>query len=581
MEFFLLCLIVKNFLLCDLFGVAFILSQPHFIDGDAGLGFWAIVDSALLFLLYAETHYHFRFAPSLIYRRQPEIIADAPHRLEPGNDLPILLIIKDAHRFPITLEEIAVRARPSHGPLVVQCVLCNTPECLAQRYWWRLFPLALPDDWTGWIEINVEITYKVGGRRRRCRNDNYVGTSHRPLVVYKAETPLPNLPAHYHGDLHCHTDGTDDQVEYGAPVEAMVPLARAQGVHFFAATDHSYDLDDVPGDYLHNDPLLRKWHGLQERIQRLNATQREVVIIPGEEVSCGNARGENVHSLVLNHDCFIPGRGDGGEKWLHTSPDLTIAAVLAQLDGEALAYAAHPAVRLPRLEALLLNRGQWHRADLQHARLHGLQFWNGATLGEAEGFEQWRQLLLAGRRVFAIAGNDAHGNFNRSRQIVFPCVNLAESDQHVFGRARTVVKLAGEFNLRNLIAALRQGRNCLTTGPLLDFSIVVPDGTIHQPGDTVRLKDASLCLTAICSPEFGRIEQVIVWRGDLRRGEEEQLFKLRAFADAYRFVDKLPLRDLPAPGYLRVEAVCTPAVHTPTRAARCLTNPIWITGEAR
>jgi len=47
--------------------------------------------------LYAETHYRFPYFFSLLRKNEPEIIADAPHRIEPGSPLPILILIKDAH----------------------------------------------------------------------------------------------------------------------------------------------------------------------------------------------------------------------------------------------------------------------------------------------------------------------------------------------------------------------------------------------------------------------------------------------------------------------------------------------------
>ncbi|MBC8399978.1 MAG: hypothetical protein H8E14_00665, partial [Candidatus Marinimicrobia bacterium] len=56
---------------------------------------------------YFEMHYRFRFFPfSRYFKREPEILADAPHSLEPGRKLPLTILIKDAHQFPITLHKI-------------------------------------------------------------------------------------------------------------------------------------------------------------------------------------------------------------------------------------------------------------------------------------------------------------------------------------------------------------------------------------------------------------------------------------------------------------------------------------------
>ncbi|MDL1878587.1 hypothetical protein FBQ85_26005, partial [Cytophagia bacterium CHB2] len=51
----------------------------------------SLVTCSAFFLLYAEIHYRFKFTPSRLFQRQPEIIADAPHRLPPNTPVPILI----------------------------------------------------------------------------------------------------------------------------------------------------------------------------------------------------------------------------------------------------------------------------------------------------------------------------------------------------------------------------------------------------------------------------------------------------------------------------------------------------------
>lgn len=527
----------------------------------------------LFFVLYAEIHYHFKIAPSRLYRRQPEIIADAPRRLDPQQPLPILLLIKDAHLFPIEL--LAVEVVIAHQP-ALHFKLFNTEEHLATQWWWRVFHVNLPNDIRGSVKVNVRITYRCRGKLFRCDNDNYRTTSHAPLEVFVADEPLPTLPNFYHGDLHCHTSATSDQVEFGAPLPAMLELARAQGLSFFAATDHSYDLDDFEDDYLHNDPALRKWHALQMEIAQLNAQHRNFVIIPGEEVSCGNANGENVHFLVLNHPHFIRGRGDGGEKWLHTKPDHSIGEVLGMLSSEALAFAAHPAVPVPQLESLLLRRGSWSFADFVHPRLNGVQFWNGKPLGEAEGLAQWRKLLLEGRKLFAIAGNDAHGNFNRYRQIAWPCWSMAENHEHLFGHRRTVVKLHGALTLDHVLAALRAGRACITTGPLLDLQVQCANGDLIPMGESAMAATHAV-ITARSTAEYGKLTKVILWRGDLNHQREEKLLECTQFSRAYDYQEKLLLSPCESPCYVRAEIISSKSKDTSlAQTFSGLSNPIWI-----
>ncbi len=534
--------------------------------------------------LYAEIHYRFKFIPSRLFYRQPEIIADAPHRIAPGQPLPILLLVKDANRFPLELQNVTAyihgnhsARQPEHG--VLRFTLFDSPEKINSPLWWRTFFIDVPDEWRGKIaQVNVEITYRCGGRQFRCYNDNHAGTSHAPLRVYLAGDPLPTLPNFWHGELHCHTDATSDQVEFGAPVEAMAELAKAQGLNFFAATDHSYDLDDLPDNYLKNDPQLRKWHDLQERIERCNAQHQDFVIIPGEEVSAGNSQRRNVHLLVFNSAKFFPGSGDSAERWFRTAPEMAIGDILAQLGDEALAFAAHPDAPTPFLERLLLRRGKWEKPDYQHPRLNGLQIWNGTPAGMADGVARWRELLLAGKKSFIIAGNDAHGNFNRFRQVGLPHLKMREHHGHLFGRTRTAVLGGDQLTLASLMAALRNGRGIITTGPMIELQIIGETGEPARLGETMTKPAKSFFVQAASSPEFGKVEKLIVWCGDLQARREHVLFETSAFAETFSFSHHQPL-DLPAGQfYLRGEVHSAGSAFLPENSLPCcaLTNPIWL-----
>jgi len=530
------------------------------------------------FWLYAEIHYRFKFIPSRLFYRRPEIIADAPHRIEPTQPLPVLLLVKGANRFPIVLQQ--VNATISFAQKQTETFsLLHSDEHIDAPFWWEVFYIDIHDDWRGrTAQVNVEVVYKNSEKEFRCFNDNYIGTSHAPLQIYFANESLPALPNFRHGELHCHTDATSDQVEFGAPVEAMTALATAQGLKFFAATDHSYDLDDMPENYLKNDPALRKWRTLQERIKQQNEENKNFVIIPGEEVSAGNSRGRNVHFLIFNYRKFLPGSGDSAERWLRTAPELSIREILAQIDNEALAFAAHPEVPAPFLEWLLLRRGQWEWPDYQHDRLHGLQIWNGSLAGMNEGAARWRELLLAGKKIFIIAGNDAHGNFNRFRQVAIPHLKMREHHWHLFGRTRTAVLIDEPFSLSSLMAALRLGRACITTGPLLDLQVVCESGRRARLGETVREAPRSLSIAAVSSAEFGALTRVAIWLGDLQNQTEQVLFETKKFVDPFKFSHFQTL-DFPVEKfYLRGEAHSAGSKFLPEPALPCsaLTNPIWI-----
>ena len=71
------------------------------------------LDSFVHFLpavfLYAELHFRFKWSSSRYYQKEPEILADIPIRIEPHQEIPILLLIKDAHKFPVIIHEVNIK----------------------------------------------------------------------------------------------------------------------------------------------------------------------------------------------------------------------------------------------------------------------------------------------------------------------------------------------------------------------------------------------------------------------------------------------------------------------------------------
>ena len=68
------------------------------------------VEQLIPFLfLYTEIHHRFKFLGSKYFKKEPEIVVDIPHRIEPTQDIPILLLIKDSHEFPIILIAIDIK----------------------------------------------------------------------------------------------------------------------------------------------------------------------------------------------------------------------------------------------------------------------------------------------------------------------------------------------------------------------------------------------------------------------------------------------------------------------------------------
>ncbi|MBI3787934.1 MAG: hypothetical protein HY276_06715, partial [Ignavibacteriales bacterium] len=296
-------------------------------------------------LLYAETHYKFRYFFSFLRKKEPEIIADAPHRIEPGSTLPLLILAKDANRYPCTLMQVHVTVTQGATHLMNKRLLPNA-RTLRDYFWWEIFLLDV-SQWKGWIELHVSITIEVNGKIKTYDTDNHKTSSHKPLRVFLSNDLLPRFANLHLGDAHTHSNYTDDQVEFGSPLKASQGLCKAMGLSFFCVTDHSYDLDDRVDNYLMNDPAIPKWNSLQREVSELNYQDSSFVIVRGEEITCRNGNEKNVHLLLYGSKQFFPGSGDGAEKWLRTRSEHAASEILKTKENTSVAYAAHPKEPVP------------------------------------------------------------------------------------------------------------------------------------------------------------------------------------------------------------------------------------------
>ncbi len=363
--------------------------------------------------LYPEIHYRFKALPfGRYFRKEPEILVDAPFRLDPGQSLPLLLLIKDANRFPLKIISVKVDASAHDQRISHQC---DIRDLMVNKHWWHHIEwIELPDASPCIWKVEVEWELEINGKRRQTRNSNFPGIEPSSLEVTQSGYTLPGEEGWVFGDLHTHTAFTEDHIEFGSPLAAYPALGKAAGFSFCLAADHSYDLDDSPDSFLVNDPNLVRYKARTGQIERLNSEhENQFCILPGYELSVGNSRNKNVHLLLLNQHTFLPGSGDSAEKWFETKPELSIPEALQNLDSGALGIAAHPLARTPIIHKWLLGRGDWELPDFRHDRITGLQIWNGVDNGELEtGIKLWVNGLLAGREWRIFAGSGAHGNFS-------------------------------------------------------------------------------------------------------------------------------------------------------------------------
>jgi len=506
-----------------------------------------------LLLGYAEIHYHLKYLFPRYYRKEPEIIADVPTRFIrlQNKKLPILIIIKDAHKFPIYLESISVEIISVSNNLKIDF---RIEEFVEETYFSRFFNLDVSKfviDQNLFIDIIVN--YSVNGLMKSCKNDNYPGLSFQPFRCFLTDKPLPFPQNWYLGETHFHSNRTADQVEFGADIPAAKIMAKALGLNWFFVTDHSYDLDDREDDCTQNDPNLPIWHKMLQDCRENDET--DFRIIPGEEVSIGNSEGKNVHLLAINHTAFITGSGDSAEIWFQNLPQHRLTEIASEHRPENLFIAAHPFEKVPFLQKLTLRRGNWSNTDFSDAGITFIQAVNSADPDEiARSVNKWIKLLLEGNHYTLLAGNDAHGNFNVMRQIKTPFRKLFASDRQTFGKVFT----AFQYDKNDPVAGLKNRKVIIGNGPFLNFELIADEHSFPI-GSTLGAAQAILQYECASTPEFGEIEDLVLCLGDQINHSEK------------RYLDPENLSEiaLPKTGYVRMQA-------STTKGGFVYTNPIWI-----
>ncbi|MCD6375632.1 MAG: PHP domain-containing protein [Caldisericaceae bacterium] len=517
----------------------------------------------LLPVLYAETHFRLPFLFNLLFKKEPEILADVPFRLTLPQKLPVLILLKDADFFPAKLRSLTIFVDAR------RVFFKDLNLLVKERFKELIFEIDVSSFSTGWHEIEVKISFQINDKQRICFADNYRSSGHQPFQCYFAKNSLPKKAGFYAGDFHSHSHFTEDQIEFGASLQAMKIMARAAELDFFCVTDHSYDLDDQPNNYLKNDPNFPKWKAFLAQVKELNEENSGPLIIPGEEISVRNSHGQTVHLLALNNPALIPGSGDSGERWLKNKSELTIEQALNQLNEAAIALPAHPAQKVPITQQLFINRGPWRSGDLLKSSYAGLQFINGGTEVDIEqAIKLWSSLLLKGIRILPAAGNDAHGHFNRCREIAIPFVNVREHKMHIFARWRTLIFCPQPPNTpQQILAYYQQGRVCLTNGPFLEMIGFNGQQMVVMGQQTDHLD--SVAIELLASKETGFVESVQLIGGYFSEQKEQIIWQKKWDSEPlFEFSEKISLPRTPLPDYIRVQAK--------TKFGLALTNCIWI-----
>jgi|FLOH01.1.fsa_nt_gi hypothetical protein len=527
----------------------------------------SILDSLPLFGAYAEFHYRFKYFPfSRYFKKEPEIYFDAPWRINPNTLLPLFLLIKDAHEFPIRLKNLEIKVYDE----TAQEILSNKiqlDKTIDTKWHFAHWDLNL--DYVGSVFIHTTLEIEIQGKTKIIKTDNLRGSSKVPLKTYLAAEPFPALNGWLYGDVHLHTWHTTDQVEFGAPGAMTMQAAKALGLDFLTPSDHSYDLDDELDNFLINDPDLKKWQLSRKEFRDLDGSHPDFSVIGSEEITVRNHKNKNIHFLHFNDDVFFHGAGDGAEKWFKTWSENDIYSVLKNRSQQTISVAAHIGDKPGFLEKILFNRGSWESQDIQNYALDGVQVLNGDPRHPnfVIAMKLWVAALLKGYKLGIYGGSDAHGNFNRYRQIYIPQLLVKESPNQCLGLARTLVH-AKSNSKSDIIEGMKAKATAITTGPIGDMNVTDSDGHSTKIGETLRMTgDLSLHIFGQSSTEFGKKMKWFLYGGD---GVGEYVVKEGLATETINVL--WTIKDTKRLRYLRLE------IHSKgnTVPGVYVSTPIWI-----
>jgi hypothetical protein len=178
------------------------------------------------------------------------------------------------------------------------------------------------------------------------------------LRVFRYDEPLPSVPGWYRGDMHFHSDYTNNTAEYGLPLKSSRETAKAIGLDWIAVTDHSCDYDNYGNNIAEN------WMRKTDETELLNLGDPEFIYIPATEASVLNSAGDVIHMLVMPADTApynLPFLGDGDGDALPT--DVTISDILNEISIHGgFSFAAHPFASKDELSSLV-DGGIWNVSD--------------------------------------------------------------------------------------------------------------------------------------------------------------------------------------------------------------------------
>jgi len=525
-------------------------------------------------LLYAETHFRFfRFFPSLLFKKFPEVLFDLPRRVGPGRDLPVVLLLNDIGLFPAQCDSVRIAiSRQSKPPLLFtfDAIEKNkvmhplSPNSDAYLFW---IPRARLGQ--GVVYVNCTVALRRSRKTIKILNDNLPGSSKLPFSCFIAEEALPGNAYSSLGDVHVHSHYSQSHVEFGPPLSVIDEVSKSYGNDFVVVTDHSYDLACSMHDYLKPDPQLSRWESLLKEVFQ---NKFKNIFILGEEVSCLNARGKVIHLCAMGLRKYLPGTLDGARRLLAQARQMQVESAITEVhEQQGVAFAAHPGSTMGFMQRIFLKRGNWEQTDYRSS-MEGIQ---GVNNGFGKSWRiaktMWIKELLKEHKLSLAAGNDSHGDFNRYRYLSIPFIAIKEQFNRYFSYAMTGI-YAKASSQQDVIQALKNGRTYITTGPFLCIGFSEAPFQSIVSVDDVAISNKQIAVSLVSTKEFGLPYCIRLYCGDLSTKQETRILFKPLSGATYSVSEFVRIPQQVRRGYIRAEAECK---KEDGALAYCATSPCY------
>ncbi|MBN1761248.1 MAG: hypothetical protein JW863_23185 [Chitinispirillaceae bacterium] len=203
------------------------------------------------------------------------------------------------------------------------------------------------------------------------------------------------------------------------------------------------------------------------------------------------------------------------------------------------------------LQRLFLNRGEWSEVDLQN-EIDGIQALNS---GFSQAWKRakilWLKMLTDARKVPLLAGNDAHGDFNRYRAVQTPFLSIYENFQRFMGYGKTGIYGTGN-SAGEIFQKIKDGATFISTGPYISINYSESHGDYAVGNQNTGKSGSRLFVHSVSTLEFGRLHTLSVFYG-YSSSPEKLLFATEFDAEMYENVSPIDGVPLLSASYIRAE----------------------------